>query len=275
MEEKDLVSLYLDDIRKYEVLTRKEEHDLLLKVKAGDVDAKNKLIVCNLRLVISVAKNYLNKGMTFIDLISEGNFGLIRAIDKFDIEKGFRFSTYAVWWIKQSITKAIMCKARKIRIPSYKYDYLNRINRIIVRELMETGEHPTNEFIGKELDISEEKVESILVEFQEVMSLNESVGDNLALEDVVLSKYAKNFEDEIIDKINKENVYMMLKDLPLREREIIMRRYGLSGYDIHTLEEVGIAFNITRERVRQIEKKTLAKLRKRYNNELNKSLYIE
>lgn len=274
MEERDLVSLYLEDIRKYKILTKEEEQELLIKVKKGDIEAKNKLIVCNLRLVISIAKNYLNKGMTLIDLISEGNFGLIRAIDKFEIERGFRFSTYAVWWIKQAITKAIMCKARKIRIPSYKYDLLNRINRVVVRELMKTGEYPTNEFISNELDISEEKLESILLEFQDVMSLNESVGDNLALEDVVFNSDSKTFEDKIIEKINKENVYEMLNGLTLREREIIMRRYGLSGYDIHTLEEVGNAFNITRERVRQIEKKTLAKLRKKYGNELNKSLYI-
>ena len=135
MEEKDLVSLYLNDIRKYEILDREEEEKLLLKVKEGDLEAKNKLIISNLRLVISVAKNYMNKGMTLIDLISEGNFGLIRAIDKFDIDKGFRFSTYAVWWIKQSITKALMCKGREIRIPSYKYDLLNKINKIIVEEL--------------------------------------------------------------------------------------------------------------------------------------------
>lgn len=274
MEEKDLVSLYLEDVKKYEVLTREKEEELLIKVKAGDIEAKNKLIVCNLRLVISVAKNYLNKGMTFIDLISEGNFGLIRAIDKFDVEKGFRFSTYAVWWIKQSITKAIMSKARKIRIPSYKYDLLNRINRVVVKELMETGEYPVNEDIAKKLGISAEKIEKILIEFQDVMSLNESVGDNLVLEDVVLNKYYENFEDELIKKLNKENVYVMLEELPLREKEIIMRRYGLAGYDMHTLEEIGLAFNITRERVRQIEKKTLNKLRKKYNNEVTKKQFF-
>ena len=175
MEEKDLVSLYLDDIKKYEILDREEEEKLLIKVKEGDLEAKNKLILCNLRLVISVAKNYMNKGMTLIDLISEGNFGLIRAIDKFDINKGFRFSTYAVWWIKQSITKAVMSKGREIRIPSYKYDLLNKINKVIVEELMNTGDYPSNEVIAEKLKLSPEKVANIMVEFQEIISLNSSV----------------------------------------------------------------------------------------------------
>ncbi len=275
MEEKDLVSLYLNDIRKYEILDREEEEKLLLKVKEGDLEAKNKLIVCNLRLVISVAKNYMNKGMTLIDLISEGNFGLIRAIDKFDMDKGFRFSTYAVWWIKQSITKALMCKGREIRIPSYKYDLLNKINKIVVEELMNTGDYPSNEFIGEKLNISPEKISNIMIEFQEVMSLNESVGDNIYLEDVILNENSENLENDIINEIHREKIYEMLDDLGDREKEILMRRYGLSGYDIHTLEHVGEAFNITRERVRQIEKKTLAKLRKKYDKELSNSLYVK
>ena len=275
MEEKDLVSLYLNDIRKYEILDREEEEKLLLKVKEGDLEAKNKLIICNLRLVISVAKNYMNKGMTLIDLISEGNFGLIRAIDKFDIDKGFRFSTYAVWWIKQSITKALMCKGREIRIPSYKYDLLNKINKIIVEELMNTGDYPSNEIIGEKLNISPEKIANILIEFQGVMSLNESVGDNIYLEDVILNENSENLENDIIDEMNKAKVHEMLEGLGEREKDILMRRYGLSGYDIHTLEQVGEVFNITRERVRQIEKKTLEKLRKKYDKELNKSIYVK
>ena len=275
MEEKDLVSLYLNDIRKYEILDREEEEKLLLKVKEGDLEAKNKLIVCNLRLVISVAKNYMNKGMTLIDLISEGNFGLIRAIDKFDMDKGFRFSTYAVWWIKQSITKALMCKGREIRIPSYKYDLLNKINKIVVEELMNTGDYPSNEFIGEKLNISPEKISNIMIEFQEVMSLNESVGDNIYLEDVILNENSENLENDIINEIHREKIYEMLDDLGDREKDILLRRYGLSGYDIHTLEQVGEAFNITRERVRQIEKKTLAKLRKKYDKELSNSLYVK
>lgn len=275
MEEKDLVSLYLDDIKKYEILDREEEEKLLRKVKEGDLEAKNKLILCNLRLVISVAKNYMNKGMTLIDLISEGNFGLIRAIDKFDIEKGFRFSTYAVWWIKQSITKAVMSKGREIRIPSYKYDLLNKINKIIVEELMNTGDYPTNEVIAEKLKLSPEKVANIMVEFQEIVSLNSSVGDNIYLEDTILNEDSENFENDIINEISKKKIYEILDNLEEREKDILFRRYGLSGYDIHTLEQVGEAFNITRERVRQIEKKTLAKLRKKYDKELNNSMYVK
>ena len=275
MEEKDLVSLYLDDIKKYEILDREEEEKLLRKVKEGDLEAKNKLILCNLRLVISVAKNYMNKGMTLIDLISEGNFGLIRAIDKFGIEKGFRFSTYAVWWIKQSITKAVMSKGREIRIPSYKYDLLNKINKIIVEELMNTGDYPTNEVIAEKLKLSPEKVANIMVEFQEIVSLNSSVGDNIYLEDTILNEDSENFENDIINEISKKKIYEILDNLEEREKDILLRRYGLSGYDIHTLEQVGEAFNITRERVRQIEKKTLAKLRKKYDKELNNSMYVK
>ncbi len=275
MEEKDLVSLYLHDIRKYEILDREEEEKLLRKVKEGDLEAKNRLILCNLRLVISVAKNYMNKGMTLIDLISEGNFGLIRAIDKFDIDKGFRFSTYAVWWIKQSITKAVMSKGREIRIPSYKYDLLNKINKIIVEELMKTGDYPSNELIAERLNLSAEKVANIMVEFQEVVSLNSSVGDNIYLEDIILNEDSESLENDIINEISKKKIYEILDNLEEREKDILLRRYGLSGYDIHTLEQVGEAFNITRERVRQIEKKTLAKLRKKYDKELSNSLYVK
>lgn len=275
MEEKDLVSLYLNDIRKYEVLDREEEEKFLQKVKEGDLEAKNKLIVCNLRLVISVAKNYMNKGLNFIDLISEGNFGLIRAIDKFDVNKGFRFSTYAVWWIKQSITKAVMSKGREIRIPSYKYDLLNKINKIVVEELMNTGDYPSNELIAEKLGISPEKVASIMVEFQEVVSLSTSVGDNIYLEDIILNEESESLENDIINEISKKKIHEILGNLEERERDILKRRYGLDGYDIHTLEQVGEAFNITRERVRQIEKKTLEKLRKKYDKELSNSLYVK
>lgn len=275
MEEKDLVSLYLNDIRKYEILDREEEEKLLQRVKEGDLEAKNKLIVCNLRLVISVAKNYMNKGLNFIDLISEGNFGLIRAIDKFDVNKGFRFSTYAVWWIKQSITKAVMSKGREIRIPSYKYDLLNKINKIVVEELMNTGDYPSNEVIAEKLGISPEKVASIMVEFQEVVSLSTSVGDNIYLEDIILNEESESLENDIINEISKKKIHEILGNLEERERDILKRRYGLDGYDIHTLEQVGEAFNITRERVRQIEKKTLEKLRKKYDKELSNSLYVK
>ena len=275
MADNDLITLYLKDIKKHKLLSKEEEFVLLVKAKNGDIEAKNELITSNLKLVVNIAKGYVNKGMSFIDLISEGNMGLIYAIDKFDIDKGFRFSTYAVWWIRQAIMKAIIVKGREIRIPSYKYDLLNKINKIIVEELMNTGDYPTNEVIAEKLKLSPEKVANIMVEFQEIVSLNSSVGDNIYLEDTILNEDSENFENDIINEISKKKIYEILDNLEEREKDILLRRYGLSGYDIHTLEQVGEAFNITRERVRQIEKKTLAKLRKKYDKELNNSMYVK
>ena len=261
MEEKDLVSLYLNDIRKYEILDREEEEKLLLKVKEGDLEAKNKLIISNLRLVISVAKNYMNKGMTLIDLISEGNFGLIYAIEKFDMKKGFRFSTYAVWWIKQSITKAIICKGRGIRIPSYKYDLLSKVNRYVLNRVREEGIYPTVEEISEDLNVDKEKIEEIMVAFQDPMSLNASIGDDIQLEDIIANNSETSIEDDIIEEMGREQVRQIVKVLDEREKQILKLRFGLDGEEIHTLEEIGQTFNITRERVRQIEKKTLKKLK--------------
>jgi len=273
MEERDLVSLYLKDIRKYKILEKSEEEELLLKAKAGDSEAKNQLILCNLRLVVSVAKNYMSKGMNFIDLISEGNLGLIHAIDKFDLSKGYRFSTYAVWWIKQSITKAVINKGREIRIPSYKYDLFNKVNRIVMKNFVKDGKYVSEKKIAEEIGISEKKVKNIMQEFQEILSLNMEVGENIYLEDTLINKSSKNLEEKIMEKLGNEKVHEILDTLELREKEILKRRYGLDGYDINTLEEIGYEFKITRERVRQLEKKTLLKLRKKYNKDLGEILY--
>lgn len=275
MEERDLVSSYLKDIRRYKILEKSEEEILLTKAKAGDAEAKNQLIVCNLRLVVSVAKNYMSKGMNFIDLISEGNLGLIHAIDKFDLSKGYRFSTYAVWWIKQSITKAVINKGREIRIPSYKYDLFNKVNKVIMKNFVKDGNYITEEEIAKELGIKVQKVKNIMQEFQEILSLNMEVGENIYLEDTLVNSSSKNLEEKIIEKLGKERVHQILDTLDMREREILKRRYGLDGYDINTLEEIGDEFNITRERVRQLEKKTLTKLRKKYNKDLEELLYMK
>ncbi|WP_163470248.1 RNA polymerase sigma factor RpoD/SigA [Fusobacterium sp. IOR10] len=273
MEERDLVSLYLKDIRKYKILEKSEEEELLLKAKAGDSEAKNQLILCNLRLVVSVAKNYMSKGMNFIDLISEGNLGLIHAIDKFDLSKGYRFSTYAVWWIKQSITKAVINKGREIRIPSYKYDLFNKVNKIVMKNFVKDGKYVSEKKIAEEIGISEKKVKNIMQEFQEILSLNMEVGENIYLEDTLINKSSKNLEEKIMEKLGNEKVHEILDTLELREKEILKRRYGLDGYDINTLEEIGYEFKITRERVRQLEKKTLLKLRKKYNKDLGEILY--
>lgn len=273
MEERDLVSLYLKDIRKYKILEKSEEEELLLKAKAGDSEAKNQLILCNLRLVVSVAKKYMSKGMNFIDLISEGNLGLIHAIDKFDLSKGYRFSTYAVWWIKQSITKAVINKGREIRIPSYKYDLFNKVNKIVMKNFVKDGKYISEKEIAEEIGISEKKVKNIMREFQEILSLNMEVGENIYLEDTLINKSSKNLEEKIMEKLGNEKVHEILDTLELREKEILKRRYGLDGYDINTLEEIGYEFKITRERVRQLEKKTLLKLRKKFNKDLGEILY--
>lgn len=259
--DRDLISYYLEDTRKYKVLEKDEETELLKKAKAGDIEAKNKLILCNLRLVVNIAKNYVNRGLSLIDLISEGNFGLIYAIEKFDMEKGFRFSTYAVWWIKQSITKAIICKGRGIRIPSYKYDLLSKVNRYVLNRVREEGIYPTVEEISEDLNVDKEKIEEIMVAFQDPMSLSASIGDDIQLEDIIANNSETSIEDDIIEEMGREQVRQIVKVLDEREKQILKLRFGLDGEEIHTLEEIGQTFNITRERVRQIEKKTLKKLK--------------
>lgn len=272
-KERDLVSLYLQDIRNYEILTKEEELELLIKAKEGCEEAKNRLILCNLRLVVNMAKSYVNKGLGFIDLISEGNFGLMHAIDKFDVDKGFRFSTYAVWWIKQSISKAIISKGREIRIPSYKHDLLNKVNKYIMGHVMEKGGYPSIEEIAKGLGFSIKKVQKVMLEFQDLLSLNASIGDDIFLEDTISQEDDKSLEDEVLNEIGRNEINEILEVLKPREKEILKLRYGIGGYEIHTLEEIGKNFDITRERVRQIEKKTLQKLRTRFSEELKPYLF--
>lgn len=271
-KEKDLVSLYLNDIRKHEILTKEEEQELLIKAKSGDEQAKQQLILSNLRLVVNIAKNYSNKGLGFIDLISEGNFGLIHAIDKFDYTKGYRFSTYAVWWIKQAITKAIISKGREIRIPSYKHDILNKVNKFIMSHITEYSSYPSIESIAQGTGLEEKKIQKVMLEFQDMLSLNASIGDDIYLEDTISQADEESLENKVLGEIAKEEINAILGLLKPREKDILTLRYGLFGQEIHTLEEVGKKFNITRERVRQIEKKTLDKLRIKYSDQLREYL---
>ena len=271
-KEKDLVSLYLNDIRKHEILTKEEEQELLIKAKSGDEQAKQQLILSNLRLVVNIAKNYSNKGLGFIDLISEGNFGLIHAIDKFDYTKGYRFSTYAVWWIKQAITKAIISKGREIRIPSYKHDILNKVNKFIMSHITEYSSYPSIESIAQGTGLEEKKIQKVMLEFQDMLSLNASIGDDIYLEDTISQADEESLENKVLGEIAKEEINAILGLLKPREKDILTLRYGLFGQEIHTLEEVGKKFNITRERVRQIEKKTLDKLRIKYSEQLREYL---
>ena len=262
----NLISLYLNDIQKYELLTKEEEYELLRKIREDkDEDARHLLILSNLRLVISVAKKSMGNGLLLIDLISEGNIGLIKAINKFDYEKGHRFSTYAVWWIKQSIKKAVINKGRDIRIPSYKYEQLSKVNRTIMEYISEFGETPTTKYIADKTELKESKVVLLLNEFQDILSLNETIGDNIFLEDVI------GASDNIEEKIIKEDQLAEMRDLldnilSDREKEILELRYGLYDNKKHTLKEIGDMLSITRERVRQIEKKAITKLKLHFGN---------
>ena len=262
----NLISLYLNDIQKYELLTKEEEYELLRKIREDkDEDARHLLILSNLRLVISVAKKSMGNGLLLIDLISEGNIGLIKAINKFDYEKGHRFSTYAVWWIKQSIKKAVINKGRDIRIPSYKYEQLSKVNRTIMEYISEFGETPTTKYIAEKTELKESEVVLLLNEFQDILSLNETIGDNIFLEDVI------GASDNIEEKIIKEDQLAEMRELldnilSDREKEILELRYGLYDNKIHTLKEIGDMLSITRERVRQIEKKAITKLKLHFGN---------
>ena len=256
----NLMSLYLSDIQKFDLLSKEEEYDLLRRIKEeNDEQARQLLILSNLRLVISTAKKSLGNGLPLIDLISEGNIGLIKAINKFDYEKGHRFSTYAVWWIKQSIKKAIINIGRDIRIPSYKYEQLSKVNKVMKDYMATHGEMPSTSYIAKKIDLKENKVVLLMNEFQDMISLNEVVGDNIFLEDVI----GKN--DDVEEKIIKEDQLLEMRELlnnVLSEREkiILEYRYGLYNNKIYTSKEIGEMMGITRERVRQIEKKSITKL---------------
>ena len=226
----NLISLYLNDIQKYELLTKEEEYELLRKIREDkDEDARHLLILSNLRLVISVAKKSMGNGLLLIDLISEGNIGLIKAINKFDYEKGHRFSTYAVWWIKQSIKKAVINKGRDIRMPSYKYEQLSKVNRTIMEYISEFGETPTTKYIAEKTELKESKVVLLLNEFQDILSLNETIGDNIFLEDVIgasdnIEEKIKEYQTQLQEQNIDLNNYTMLD--VIEDLEIVRKHQG-------------------------------------------------
>ncbi len=261
----DSVRLYLREIGKIPLLNAEEELALAQRVVAGDKKAKDEMAEANMRLVVSIAKRYVGRGLDLLDLIQEGNTGLLRAVEKFDPDKGFKFSTYATWWIRQAITRAIADQARTIRIPVHMVETINKLLRTQRRLTQELNREPTNDEIAKEMEIDVDKVEHIMKIKQDISSLDASIRDDE--EDSVLADFIEDEdtvspEESATGQLLKEQVKDMLGALTEREQKILKLRFGLEDGKSHTLEEVGQEFSVTRERIRQIEAKALAKLRK-------------
>ena len=258
----DSLRLYLREIGKVPLLTADQEVSLAKLIERGDMSAKQHMIEANLRLVVSIAKGYLGRGLSFLDLIQEGSLGLIRAVEKFDYRKGYKFSTYATWWIRQAVTRAIADKARTIRIPVHMVEKLNKVVHIERQLVQRLGREPLPEEIAKELEITTDEVREILRMSQMPISLEKPIGedDDSALGDFVPDDQAESPFDTASLSLRREDVEMALSALPDRERRVIELRYGLDGAQPCTLEEVGQAFGVTRERIRQIENNTLKKL---------------
>jgi RNA polymerase primary sigma factor len=263
----DSVRLYLREIGKIPLLSAEEELALAQRVVAGEKRAKDKMAEANMRLVVSIAKRYSGRGLDFLDLIQEGNTGLLRAVEKFDPDKGFKFSTYATWWIRQAITRAIDDQARTIRIPVHMVETINKLLRTQRRMTQELNREPTIEELAKELEMEPEKVEYVMKIKQDITSLDAGVGRDGDEEDSVLRDFIEDEdsatpEESAASQLLKEQVQEILSTLSDREQKIIKMRFGLENGKSHTLEEVGQEFAVTRERIRQIEAKALAKLRK-------------
>ena len=258
----DSLRLYLREIGKVPLLTADQEVYLAKRIERGDMSAKTQMIEANLRLVVSIAKGYLGRGLSFLDLIQEGSLGLIRAVEKFDYRKGYKFSTYATWWIRQAVTRAIADKARTIRIPVHMVEKLNKVVHIERQLVQRLGREPRPEEIAEELEMTTEEVREILRMAQLPVSLEKPIGEEeeSSLGDFVPDEQAESPFDTASLSLRREDVEMALSALPERERKVIELRFGLSGEQPCTLEEVGRAFGVTRERIRQIENNTLKKL---------------
>jgi RNA polymerase primary sigma factor len=258
----DSLRLYLREIGKVNLLTADQEVTLAKRIERGDMGAKREMIEANLRLVVSIAKGYLGRGLSFLDLIQEGSLGLIRAVEKFDYRKGYKFSTYATWWIRQAVTRAIADKARTIRIPVHMVEKLNKVVHIERQLVQRLGREPSPEEIAEELEITTAEVREILRMSQLPVSLEKPIGEeeDSSLGDFVEDEAAESPFDTAQLMLRREDVVNALSALPRREREVIELRYGLLGGEPRTLEEVGRAFGVTRERIRQIENNTLKKL---------------
>ncbi|XBG87155.1 RNA polymerase sigma factor RpoD [Enterococcus cecorum] len=259
----DPVRMYLKEIGRVPLLTADEEVSLALKIEQGDQEAKQRLAEANLRLVVSIAKRYVGRGMQFLDLIQEGNMGLMKAVEKFDYRKGFKFSTYATWWIRQAITRAIADQARTIRIPVHMVETINKLIRIQRQLLQELGKEPTPEQIAEKMEMPTEKVREILKIAQEPVSLETPIGeeDDSHLGDFIEDQEATSPTEHAAYELLKEQLEDVLDTLTDREENVLRLRFGIDDGRTRTLEEVGKVFGVTRERIRQIEAKALRKLR--------------
>lgn len=259
----DPVRMYLKEIGRVKLLTADEEVQLALRIEQGDDEAKQELAEANLRLVVSIAKRYVGRGMQFLDLIQEGNMGLMKAVEKFDYRRGFKFSTYATWWIRQAITRAIADQARTIRIPVHMVETINKLIRIQRQLLQDLGREPLPEEIGAEMDMPTEKVRNILKIAQEPVSLETPIGeeDDSHLGDFIEDQDATSPADHAAYEMMKKQLENVLDTLTDREENVLRLRFGLDDGRTRTLEEVGKVFGVTRERIRQIEAKALRKLR--------------
>ena len=260
----DSLQLFLKGIGKVRLLTAQEEVDLAGRIERGELDAKQKMVESNLRLVVSIAKNYRNQGLPFLDLIQEGTLGLVRAAEKFDYRRGFKFSTYATWWIRQAVARALADKARTIRIPVHVVEKLNKIGRAERRLVTELGREPTAEEIAEVTGLDPDEVEAIKLSARAPISLEKPVGDEEGSEfgQFIADEQAESPYDRAVETLTKEALRGALAYLSYRERRILELRYGLGGQSPRTLQEVARTFNVTRERIRQIENKSLSKLRK-------------
>ncbi len=259
----DPVRMYLKEIGRISLLSPEEELELSEKVASGDEYAKNKLAESNLRLVVSIAKRYVGRGLLFLDLIQEGNIGLMKAVDKFDSDKGYKFSTYATWWIRQAITRALADQARTIRVPVHMVETINKMSRIQRQLTLELNREPSEEELAKKMGISIDKVREVIKISQEPVSLETPIGeeDDSHLGDFIKDESSMSPEEYATNEILKEEIKSVLMTLQVREQEVLELRFGLIDGTCHTLEEVGKKFNVTRERIRQIEAKALRKLR--------------
>jgi RNA polymerase primary sigma factor len=259
----DPVKLYLKEIGRVPLLSAEEEVELAIKIAQGDDKAKKRLTEANLRLVVSIAKRYVGRGMHFLDLIQEGNVGLIKAVEKFDHTKGFKFSTYATWWIRQAITRAIADQARTIRIPVHMVETINRLKKAHSQLLHENGYDPSEEQLAEHMGLTVERVREIMRVAQEPVSMETPIGpeEDSRLVDFIRDEEATAPDESAMKKITNEDIDAVLKTLTPREEEVVRLRFGLRDGRCHTLEEVGSQFEVTRERIRQIEAKALRKLR--------------